>query len=125
MSIFGVSSEKEEALLLKMEKLGVKESDLDEKFLRSGGPGGQNVNKVSTCVQIRHIPTGIAVKIQKDRSQGVNRFLARRLLINKIEEQLTGKPSKEQLKVQKIQKQKKRRKRRTKVKLESATDSSQ
>jgi len=119
MSKFGVSTEKEEALLQKMNELGVQESDIDEKFIRSGGPGGQNVNKVSTCVQLKHIPTGIIVKIQKDRSQGVNRFLARRSLISKIEEGLLGKPTKEQLKIEKIQKQKKRRKRRTKTKLES------
>ncbi len=122
MSKFGVSPEKEEALLKKMDELGVKESDLDEKFIRSGGPGGQNVNKVATCVQLKHLPTGITVKIQKDRTQGVNRFLARRSLLSKIEEQLSGKPTKEQLKVQKIQKQKKRRKRKTKIKLESGTD---
>ena len=122
MSRFGVSPEKEEALLAKMEEFGVKESDIDEKFVRSGGPGGQNVNKVSTCVQIRHIPTGITVKTQKDRSQGINRFLARRSLISKIEKQLMGKTSNEQLKLQKIQKQKKRRKRRTKAKLESQAD---
>lgn len=125
MSRFGVSPEKEEALFIKMDELGVKESDLDEKFIRSGGPGGQNVNKVSTCVQIKHIPTGITVKIQKDRSQGINRFLARRSLMDKIQEELTGKPSKHSLNIQKIQKQKKRRKRRTKVKLESTVDSDQ
>ena len=117
-----MSSEKEEVLLKKMDELGVKESDLDEKFIRSGGPGGQNVNKVATCVQLKHLPTGITVKIQKDRTQGVNRFLARRSLLSKIEEQLSGKPTKEQLKIQKIQKQKKRRKRKTKIKLESGTD---
>lgn len=122
MSKFGVSAEKEEVLLKKMDELGVKESDLDEKFIRSGGPGGQNVNKVATCVQLKHLPTGITVKIQKDRTQGVNRFLARRSLLSKIEEQLSGKPTKEQLKIQKIQKQKKRRKRKTKIKLESGTD---
>ena len=76
MSKFGVSLEKEDALIKKMSELGVKESDLDEKFIRSGGPGGQNVNKVATCVQIKHLPTGIEVKNQEDRSQGVNRFLA-------------------------------------------------
>ena len=119
MSKFGVSVEKEEALLQKMKELGVHEDDIDEKFIRSGGPGGQNVNKVATCVQLKHIPTGIIVKVQKDRTQGVNRFLARRSLVSKIEERLTGTPTKEQLKVQKIQKQKKRRKRRTKLKLES------
>jgi protein subunit release factor B len=125
MSKFGVSIEKEEALLKKMDELGVKESDLDEKFIRSGGPGGQNVNKVATCVQIKHLPSGITVKNQEDRSQGINRFLAHRSLLSKLEEKLTGKPSKEQVKVQKIQKQKKRRKRRTKAKLESSSVSDQ
>jgi len=119
MSKFGVSVEKEEELLKKMDQLGVKEADIDEKFIRSGGPGGQNVNKVATCVQLKHLPTGITVKIQKDRTQGVNRFLARRSLVSKIEESLLGKPAKELLK---IQKQKKRRKRKTKAKLESAKD---
>jgi len=122
MSKFGVSVEKEEALLQKMKELGVLEADIDEKFIHSGGPGGQNVNKVATCVQLKHIPTGIIVKIQKDRSQGVNRFLARRSLVSKIEEVLLGKSSAEQLKIKKIQKQKKRRKRRTKLKLGSDID---
>ncbi|MEK6223676.1 MAG: peptide chain release factor-like protein [Thermodesulfobacteriales bacterium] len=119
MSKFGVSVEKEVELLKKMDQLGVKEADIDEKFIRSGGPGGQNVNKVATCVQLKHLPTGITVKIQKDRTQGVNRFLARRSLLSKIEESVSGKPAKEQIKIQKIQKQKKRRKRKTKAKLES------
>jgi protein subunit release factor B len=122
MSNFGVSVEKEEELLKKMDQLGVKEADIDEKFIRSGGPGGQNVNKVATCVQLKHLPTGITVKIQKDRTQGVNRFLARRSLLSKIEERVSGKPAKEQIKIQKIQKQKKRRKRKTKAKLEFAKD---
>ena len=123
MSKFGVSIEKEEALFKKMKELGVFEDDLDEKFIRSGGPGGQNVNKVATCVQLKHIPTGIIVKIQDDRSQGINRFLARRFLVSKIEADISDKPTKEQLKIAKIQKQKKRRKRRTKSKLESKNDS--
>ncbi len=123
MSKFGVSMDKEQALFKKMKELGIEEDDLDEKFIRSGGPGGQNVNKVATCVQIKHKPTGIIVKIQDDRSQGVNRFLARRSLVSKIEERTSDKPTKEQLKIAKIQKQKKRRKRRTKSKLESKSDS--
>ena len=122
MTKFGVSPEKEEALYKKMNELGVSEADFDEKFIRSGGPGGQNVNKVATCVQLKHIPTEITVKVQKDRSQGVNRFLARRTLLSKIEDKLSDKPTKEQLKIAKIQKQKKRRKRRTKSKLESGSD---
>ena len=68
-----------------MEELGIFEKDIDEKFVRSSGHGGQNVNKTSTCVYLKHVPTGIEVKCMKDRSQSINRFLARRELVKKIE----------------------------------------
>ena len=100
MGRFGVSPEKESALEKKMSELGIKEQDLEESFTRSGGPGGQNVNKVSTCVQLKHLPTGITVKAQKDRTQGVNRFLARRSLAIKFEEEILGKTSSEQQKIE-------------------------
>ncbi len=119
MGKFGVTEAKEKALFQKMKELGISEQDFEENFIRSGGPGGQNVNKVATCVQLKHLPTGIIVKIQKDRSQGVNRFLARRELIEKIEGSIMGKQTKEQLKIEKIKKQKKRRKRKTSSKLGS------
>lgn len=67
-----------------MEALGVREEDFAEKFVRSSGAGGQHVNKTSTCVHLRHVPTGLEVKCMKDRSQSVNRFLARRELLEKI-----------------------------------------
>ncbi len=75
----------EEELEFKMQQLGVREADLDEKFVRSSGPGGQNVNKVATCVQLTHIPTGTMVKCQTERTQALNRVQARWLLLQKIE----------------------------------------
>ena len=120
MAKFGVRPEKEDRLFERMKELGVLEEDIKETFIRSGGPGGQSVNKVSTCVRLKHIPTGIVVKSQGGRSQGLNRFLARRLLLMKIEGTLVGKGSSEQTRIDKIRKQKKRRKRRTEKKLKKA-----
>ncbi len=120
MSRFGVNADKEKALLEKMRALGIREEDLDETFVRSGGPGGQNVNKVATCVQLKHIPTGISVKVQKDRSQGVNRFLARREIVYRIEQKLYGIASPAEIEREKLRKQKRRRKRKTKTKLSDA-----
>src|SRR5256885_223138 len=85
MSSFPVSPEKEDQLGRRMAALGVRESDLEETFVRSGGHGGQNVNKTATCVMLLHRPTGLQVKCQTTRQQGLNRFLARRLLLDKIE----------------------------------------
>lgn len=85
-----VNREKEKAVLEKMEHLGIREEDIVERFIRSRGHGGQNVNKVSTCVYLKHVPTGIEVKCQQERSQALNRFLARRILIQKIEDQTLG-----------------------------------
>ena len=90
---FSVRKEKELALEKKMASLGIKESDLEEKFIRSSGKGGQKVNKTSSCAYIKHNPTGIEVKCQKERSQSLNRFLARRRLVEKIEKLILGKKS--------------------------------
>ncbi|MCX7964177.1 MAG: peptide chain release factor-like protein [Candidatus Hydrogenedentota bacterium] len=117
MTRFGVSPQKENALLQKMAELGIREEDLEERFVRSGGHGGQNVNKVATCVYLKHRPTGIEVKCQRERSQGLNRFLARRLLAEKIETLLRGKQSAEQQRIEKIRRQKRKRSKRAKEKM--------
>lgn len=85
MPEFAVSPEKNRWLKEKMKTLNIREEDLLERFVRSSGKGGQKVNKSSTCVYLKHIPTGIVVKCMKDRSQSINRFLARRELVERIE----------------------------------------
>ena len=75
----------EEALKVRMRELNIREGDIEEKFVTSSGPGGQNVNKVATCVMLHHIPTGIMVKCQNERSQSLNRIRARWNLVSKIE----------------------------------------
>ena len=114
---FGISKLKQAALKEKMQRLGIREQDLQEKFVRSRGRGGQNVNKTSTCVYLKHIPTGIEVKCQQERYQGLNRFLARKILANKIETLILGKLSEERKRIAKIRKQKRRRSKRAKEKM--------
>lgn len=100
-----------------MKRLGVHEADFEESFVRSGGPGGQNVNKVATCVVLRHRQTGLGVRCQRERSQALNRFLARRILLDKIETRLLGILSAERKRIAKIRRQKRRRSRRAKEKM--------
>jgi peptide chain release factor len=114
MSAFPVSPEKETELLQRMAALGVNEVDLEETFVRSGGHGGQNVNKTSTCVMLLHRPTGLQVKCQATRQQGLNRFIARRLLLDKIEARQKGYVDAERARIEKIRRQKRRRSRRAK-----------
>ena len=122
MSKFGVTPGKEEALLFRMKQLDLRESDLEESFIRSGGPGGQHVNKSETCVYLKHLPSGLEVKMQKARSQALNRFYARRRLCELIEEASGEKDTPEQRKIDRMRKQKSRRRRKTKKKLEDSTD---
>lgn len=124
MKSFGVSKEKQAAIAREMNRLGIREEDIEETFIRSSGPGGQNTNKVATCVRLRHRPSGITVKVMKERSQALNRFLARRNLAEKIATLLYGENSSEKKKTRKIVKQKKRRKRKTAKKLAAADSAS-
>ncbi|NOZ25060.1 MAG: peptide chain release factor-like protein [Nitrospirae bacterium] len=116
----GVRPEKLKALKERMEALGIREEEILEKFVRSGGHGGQKVNKTSTCVYLKHIPTGIEVKCQESRSQPLNRFLARRYLAEKIEQRLFGTESPAAKERQRIRKQKLRRKRKARLKARQA-----
>ena len=97
-----VSAEKEKALAFRMQELGVSENDFEESLVRSSGPGGQKVNKTSSCVHLVHIPTGLSVKCQRERSQSLNRHLARRLLLEKIELQQKGFIAEEQERIEKL-----------------------
>lgn len=117
MGIFPVRPEKEKDLLERMARLGIKDSDLEEKFIRSQGKGGQKVNKSATCVYLKHRPTGIEVKCQRERSQAINRFLARRILVEKLEAQIHGKETEEQQRIEKIRRQKRKRSKRAREKM--------
>ena len=112
---FPVSEEKNRWLKDKMDALGINEQDIEEKFVRSSGRGGQKVNKTSTCVYLRHIPTGIEVKCMKERSQPLNRFLARRELVEKISK-VSGQVTSGDIKMEKIRRQKAKKRKRAKEK---------
>jgi peptide chain release factor len=116
MSAF-IGMDKEQALKAKMASHGIKESDITEQFILASKKGGQKVNKTSSCVYLKHLPTGIEVKCQKERSQALNRFLARRILVDKIESIILGRESDEQKRYEKIRRQKRRRSRRAKEKM--------
>jgi protein subunit release factor B len=117
MSIFPVSPSKGKKLKEKMDELNIREDDIKESFVRSGGRGGQNVNKTSTCVYLKHVPTGIEVKCQEERSQALNRYRARVLLVKKIDQQVRGRKSEERKRIEKIRRQKRKRSKRAKEKM--------
>lgn len=116
MPNFGVSPQKQTELEIRMEACGLLEGDLHERFVLSGGPGGQKVNRSATCVHLKHRPTGLEVKMQKTRSQSLNRFHARRRMCEILENRLLGAKSPQALKRERLRKQKERRKRRSRQK---------
>jgi peptide chain release factor len=113
MTTFGVTAAKEAELRNRMLHCGLLESDIEESFVRSSGPGGQKVNRSATCVHLKHRPTGLEVKMQKERSQALNRFFARRRLCELLEVEVLGEDSPEARRLAKIRKQKARRRRRS------------
>lgn len=108
----GVTEKKQSELEARMAALGLREQDLQEKYVRSSGPGGQKVNKTSSCVLLTYIPTGVQVKMQKERSQPLNRYYARKRLCELLEADRLGSGSPAAMKAEKIRKQKQRRRRR-------------
>ncbi len=114
---FAVSPDKAQALRSRLAGLGIREEDLDEQFVRSGGKGGQNVNKVATCVVLVHRPSGTRVKCQQERTQAMNRYLARKLLADKIETARLGQQSRREQEIARLKRQKRRRSRRAKAKM--------
>jgi protein subunit release factor B len=115
MPLFPVSEEKNRWLKERMETLGIYEKDIEEQFIRSSGSGGQKVNKTSSCVYLKHIPTGIEVKWMEERSQSLNRFLARRELVRRVE-RMSGQLTSEEVRIEKAKRQKLKRKKRAKLK---------
>lgn len=111
------SKDKQEDLHERMEKCGIREDDLVEKFILGSGKGGQKINKSSTCVYLKHLPSGMEVKCQRERSRELNRYLARRDLCEKMEEKLFQAKSEKQMEIAKIRRQKQRRTRKQKEKM--------
>jgi len=112
-----VSIEKEKELFERMQRLGLSEGDLQETFIRSSGPGGQKVNKTATCVYLVHVPSGMSVKCQKTRSQAMNRFLARRILLERMERLHKGQADAERRRIEKLKRQKRKRSKRAQEKV--------
>jgi len=111
------SPAKEKMLAERMSALGVREEDLDEQFVRSSGAGGQKVNKTSSCVVLHHRPTGIRVKCQQERSQALNRYLARTLLLDKLTARQEQAEASRAQEVARLRRQKRKRSRAAKLKL--------
>jgi protein subunit release factor B len=112
-----ISPEKWEALRQRMEKLGIHEIDILEKFILGSGRGGQNLHKTSSCVYLKHIPTGVEVKCQQERSREMNRFFARRELCEKIETDILKIKTEKQQLIEKKRRQKRRRSKKAQQKV--------
>jgi protein subunit release factor B len=112
-----ISPEKVLALARRMQALGLREEDLIEKFIQGSGSGGQKINKTSSCVYLKHEPTGQEVKCQRERSRELNRYLARKELCDRFDEIQNGVLSKRQQEIEKIRRQKRQKSRRQKQRM--------
>ena len=112
-----IRKEKFDELHARMERLGIREGDLIEKFILGSGSGGQKINKTSSCVYLKHLPTGIEIKCQRERSRELNRYYARKELCDRLEEKIENKKSEKQQLIEKIRRQKRRRSRKSKEKM--------
>ncbi len=112
-----INKEKLLELAERMAKLGIREEDLKEKFILGSGSGGQKINKTSSCVYLKHLPSGLEVKCQKDRSREMNRFYARRELCEKLEQLQEGIQTKKEQEIAKIRRQKRKRSKRAQAKI--------
>jgi len=108
VSIFGSGSHKEKLLLERLARLGAREDEIREKFIRAQGPGGQKVNKTSTCVYLKHLPSGIEIKCQEERSQGLNRYRARQILARRLEGMIARRILEERQRIEKMRRQKRK-----------------
>lgn len=117
MRTLSIRSEAEDQLERRMRALGLRASDLEEVFVRSGGHGGQNVNKTATCVMLRHRPSGIQVKCQATRQQGLNRFIARQRLVEKLEARQAARVDGERARAAKLRRQSRTRSRRARERI--------
>lgn len=112
-----VKKEKWDELEERMQKMGILENDILEKFILGSGSGGQKINKTASCVYLKHEPSGIEIKCQKDRSRDLNRYYARQLLCEKLEEITLKEKSEKQKEFEKIRRQKRKRSQRAKSKM--------
>lgn len=117
MPLFGVRTEKEDDLRRRLAALGIAESDLEERFIRGGGPGGQKINKTSSTVCLRHRPSGLEVRVGAERSQALNRYRARCELCERMEEKSRGEASASRQARERVRRQKRRRSRKQKARM--------